>query len=70
VVLGGVVVLGAREVEADDAAALVGDGELGHLERRLRRDVADAADDHVGLDAPVLAVRLARRPASTASTTR
>ena len=27
-----VIVLGAREVERDDAAVLVGDGQLGHLE--------------------------------------
>ena len=36
VVLGRVVVLGAREVEADDAAALVRDRELRHLERAAR----------------------------------
>jgi hypothetical protein len=54
VVLGRVVVLRARQVEPDDAAALVGDRQLRHLERVLGRDVADAADDDVGLDAVLL----------------
>ncbi len=61
VVLGGVVVLGAREVEPDDAAALVGDRELRHLERVLGGHVADAADDDVRLDA-VLLLRLRGAP--------
>ncbi len=51
VVLRRVVVLGAGEIEPDDAAVLVRDRELRHLERRLGRDVADAADDDVRLDA-------------------
>jgi hypothetical protein len=56
VVLGRVIVLGAGEVEADDAAVLVRDGELRHLERALGRHVADPADDDVRLDA-VLVLR-------------
>ncbi len=45
------VVLGARQVEGDHTAVLVGDRELRHLEGRLGRDVPDAADDDVRLDA-------------------
>ena len=55
-VLGGVVVLGAREIEPDDAAPLVRDRQLRHLERALGRDVANAAQDDRRLDA----VRLLR----------
>jgi hypothetical protein len=54
VVLRRVVVLRAGEVEADDAAALVGDGELRHLQRVLGGHVADPADDDVRLDAVLL----------------
>jgi len=53
VMLRGVVVLGPREIEAYDAAVLVRDRELCHLDGRLRGDVANAAEDHVG-DDPVI----------------
>ena len=55
VVLGGKIRLRAGEIEADDAAALVRHRKLRHLVRRLGRDVADAAHDHVRLDAVGLA---------------
>ena len=55
VVLGRVVRLGARQIEAHHAAPLVGHGELGHLVARLRRDVPDAAEDHARFDAVRLA---------------
>ena len=50
VVLGRVVVLGAGQIEADDAAVLVSDRQLCHFERMLRGHVSDAANDDVRLD--------------------
>jgi hypothetical protein len=57
VMLGRVVVLRAGEIEPNDAATLVSNGKLSHLERALGRHVADAADDDIRLD-PVLLARL------------
>ena len=51
-----VVLLRAREVEADHPAAVVGDGDLRELEGEARAQVPDAADDRAGLD-PVPAPR-------------
>src|SRR5688572_15338993 len=48
VVLRRVVLLLAGEVEGDDAAVLVGDGQLRQLERAARADVPHAADDDAG----------------------
>ena len=56
VVLGRIVLLGARQVEADHAAPLPANGQFGQLEARSRRNVADAADDLTADDA-VLAPR-------------
>jgi len=51
--LGRVIVLGSRQVERHYAAVLVSHRQLSHFERRLGRDVPDAAENHVGNDAMV-----------------
>ena len=55
VMLGRKIGLGARQVEANHAAALVRNGQLGHLIRRFRGNVTDPAQDDVGFDAVGLA---------------
>jgi len=50
VVLGRVSVFRSSQIEAEDAAVLVGDRELGESQRDLRAHVADAADEDPGED--------------------
>ena len=54
-VLGREICLCARQIEAHHATALVRHGQLRHLVRRFRRNIADPADDDVRLDAIGLA---------------
>src|SRR5438309_2776663 len=59
-VLGGIPVLGAGEIEAEHPPVLVRDGELGEPQRGVRAHVADATDQHTRENA-----RLPRRRAQT-----